>query len=105
MPEINDTAYRLAEAVMADLDCSDVFGHRDELTASVRKHLATTLDDAWAAAEIALPGHSVTVSRTALVASDQYVATTDYAAPKDGYAYGPTPVAALRALIVKVHDH
>ena len=32
-------ATELAEAVMRDLDCSDVYGHRDELTASLARHL------------------------------------------------------------------
>jgi hypothetical protein len=33
----------LAEAVMADLDCADVFGHRDELIESMERHLGRFL--------------------------------------------------------------
>jgi len=66
--------------------------------------MTMTLDAAWAEVEAALPeGATVCVSSTK-VASGPYIAVTDAGEPSDGYAYGPTPAAALLALAAALRD-
>jgi hypothetical protein len=81
-------------------------GHNDTvLRSGWGLSLSRSLDAAWAEAEAALPGDSgLGVSKTVGVTSGAYVATTDSGMPRDGYAYGPTPAAALRALAAKLRE-